>query len=165
MNSIARWLAVGVALVLVCLLGMRVLSQEGPGGLRGSPTSGGQLIGSDPEPPEDAVAGRPTRLSIATAVLARTTAPGVVAERFIDRETTSSSALDGSTEFYRNLEQASWVAAVKVYGAADGTLSVLAETANGFELMSGLESVPLAGLSPGWNELASATPVFTARVL
>jgi RHS repeat-associated protein len=104
-------------------------------------------------------------LTVASATAGATQAAGVAAERLIDRDTTTATTVGASVDLSLQLERAGWVSHVKVFGAADGTISVLAETGSGWDPIPGLTAVPLSGLPQGWNELAAPQPVFTTRVL
>ncbi|HVQ34563.1 MAG TPA: hypothetical protein VMT33_01015, partial [Candidatus Bathyarchaeia archaeon] len=143
MTRIARYVSVAGA---VLAAGLLALSSDRPG----------IVIRPDPEPPPpENPSGRPTRLHVVAAS----------DERLIDRETATSVSLVGSADLLFQLEHAGWLSSVKVFGPADGTIAVLAETASGWQPVPGLTAVPLSGLASGWNELAATQPVFASAAL
>jgi hypothetical protein len=141
MTRIARYVSVAGAVLAAGLLA----------------SAGSQIvIRPDPEPPPvENPGGRPTRLNVAAAS----------DERLIDRETATSVSLVGSADILLQLEHAGWISSVKVFGPADGTIAVLAETGSGWQPVAGLTAAPLSGLASGWNELAATQPVFASAAL
>src|SRR5512139_123634 len=91
--------------------------------------------------------------------LEQQTAPHV-----FDRDTTTEHTVYDASQITAQLEAATEVRDIKVFGAAPYTVSVQAEVGGSWQAISGLQNLNLANRADTWSTFSASTPVTTSKL-
>ena len=86
------------------------------------------------------------------------------AAHVFDRDTTTEHTVFDASQITAQLEAATEVHDIKVFGAAPYTLSVQAEVNGGWQAVSGLQNLNLANRADAWSTFSASTPVTTSKL-
>jgi RHS repeat-associated protein len=81
-----------------------------------------------------------------------------------DRDTSTEHTIYDASQITAELEAATEVSDIKVFGAAPYTLSVQAEVNGGWQPVSGLQNLNLANRADVWSTFSASTPVTTSKL-
>lgn len=86
------------------------------------------------------------------------------AAHVFDRDTTTEHTVFDASQITAQLEAATEVSDIKVFGAAPYTLSVQAEINGGWQAVNGLQNLNLASRAEAWSTFSATTPVTTSKL-